>query len=164
MSERLKSFFRKAKEALDYRQTTRKTVVAADLRILIANEDQRYQDIAARIGISPASLSRQLSGKANLTLESIGNICDALGKDFDIVFRDAASRRALQSWEKAAYEADIIRMHCQAHSDAKEAQAILDTVITLSRRTWRRPPEIDTPMEHTRYTLSTNHETLAPAA
>jgi len=138
MSARLKNIFRKAKKSPEYRKNARLAAVAADLRILIAEQNEQYQAIAERIGISAAGLSKQLSGTANLTLESIGEICDAIGKDFDVVFRAADVRRALQPWEKQAHEEDVLQLRDYALMCAKEADALLDTARAVRNVAWNR--------------------------
>ena len=168
MSERLKSFFRKARENPEYRKKARMAAVSADLRILIAEKGLRHQEVAQAIGMSPAGLSRQLSGSANLTLESIGKICDALGKEFDIVFRNADDQRALQAWERRSYSTDVLRLRNEALGQAAQAKALLETAMLVHRRSWqaaqdkRRQVNAGANLKKSTWTLS--NDTLAAAA
>jgi hypothetical protein len=41
-----------------------------------------------------------LSGDTNLTLDSIGKICDAIEYDFDVVLRKQGAKPALQPWQQ----------------------------------------------------------------
>lgn len=98
------SFLKRIKdlgESSSHRANMRKEKVATDLAILIAKEGLRRKDIAKRLGISEAALSSRLKGNANLTLDTIGGICDAASVEFDLVFRRRGAQRNLSYWEQA---------------------------------------------------------------
>lgn len=97
------SFLKRIKnlgDNLAHRANLRKERVAADLAILIAKEGLRRKDVAQKLGISEAALSSRLKGDANLTLDTIGGICDAASVEFDLVFRKRGSQRYLSYWEQ----------------------------------------------------------------
>ena len=97
------SFLKRIKDlgdSLEHRANLRKERVAADLAILIANEGLRRKDVAKKLGISEAALSSRLKGDANLTLDTIGGICDAASVEVDLVFRKRGTPRSLCYWEQ----------------------------------------------------------------
>ena len=81
-----------------FRAKRRRNLVASNLALAVALSGSARSRIAAKAGIKPAQLSRQLSGSVNLTLDSIGRICEAVGCDFDVVFRKAAASETRQAW------------------------------------------------------------------
>lgn len=98
------SFLKRIKDLGDnlaHRASLRKERVAADLAILIAKEGLRRKDVAHQLGISEAALSSRLKGDANLTLDTIGSICDAASVEFDVVFRRRGESRSLSYWEQS---------------------------------------------------------------
>jgi transcriptional regulator with XRE-family HTH domain len=97
------SFLKRIKdlgENVSHRANLRKEKVATDLAILIAKEGLRRKDVAKKLGISEAALSSRLKGDANLTLDTIGGICDAASVEFDLVFRKRGVSRNRSYWEQ----------------------------------------------------------------
>lgn len=86
------------------RAALRKTKVASDLAILISKAQLRRRDVAKRLAVTEAALSSRLNGSANLTLDTIGSICEVAGYDFDVVFRKPGDAHALNSWERELEE------------------------------------------------------------
>jgi len=84
-----------------YRAKRRKAAVAAHLAIVVAKSDWTRAKVAQAANISAAQLSKQLSGSVNLTLDSISKFCDAVGWDFDVVFRPSGQPEAIQPWQQA---------------------------------------------------------------
>lgn len=87
-------------ESASYRAQTRRNQVAVDLSIALAESQLSRQAVANKAGMKLPQLSRQLSGEVNLTLDSIGKICEAIGYDFDMVLRKAKEKAALQPWQQ----------------------------------------------------------------
>ncbi len=81
------------------RTAERRQRVASDLAILISKAGLKRKDVAKRLDITEAALSIRLNGTTNLTLDSIGSICDAAGVEFDIHFRRPEDAPALSYWE-----------------------------------------------------------------
>lgn len=121
MSKRLASFFHKAKQDPKYKSKARQAEVSANLRILIAESGKSFKDVAAVIRISQAALSQKLGGETNLTLDSISAIADAVGADFDIVFRKKEAKRACQAWENDDETRCILN----------KAEALLDSILNM---------------------------------
>jgi transcriptional regulator with XRE-family HTH domain len=87
-------------ESASYRAEARRSKVAIDLSIALAESKLSRQAVANKAGMKLPQLSRQLSGEVNLTLDSIGKICEAIGYDFDMVLRKAKDKAALQPWQQ----------------------------------------------------------------
>jgi transcriptional regulator with XRE-family HTH domain len=86
-------------ENADFRAETRRNKVAVDLSIAVAQSKLTRQAIADKAGIRLSQLSRQLSGDVNLTLDSIGKICEAISCDYDLILRKSNEKAALQPWQ-----------------------------------------------------------------
>jgi hypothetical protein len=83
-----------------FKAEARRNKVAINLSIAVAESGRTRQAIADQAGIKLSQLSRQLSGDTNLTLDSIGKICDAIEYDFDVVLRKQGAKPALQPWQQ----------------------------------------------------------------
>jgi DNA-binding phage protein len=77
----------------------RRARVAAQLSALLATLNLSHSKVADKAHMKRSQLSRQLSGDANLTIDTIARICEAAGADFDVVFRMKAAPAAKQFWE-----------------------------------------------------------------
>lgn len=74
--------------------------MAGNLSVAIARSGLSRAKLAVKARIKPAQLSRQLSGDVNLTLDSIGRICEAVGLEFDVLYRKAEAPVAVQEWQQ----------------------------------------------------------------
>lgn len=83
-----------------FKAEARRNKVAIDLSIAVAESGRTRQAVADQAGIKLSQLSRQLSGDTNLTLDSIGKICDAIEYEFDVVLRKQGAKPALQPWQQ----------------------------------------------------------------
>lgn len=141
MSERLTRLLAESRRRPDYKKRSHQAEASADLRILIARSGLSQKEVAARAGISGPALSKKLGGESNLTLDSVLAIAQAVGCDFDIVYRAEEAPRARQMWdteraiENALEKADIlideIRIECE------KQKAITDTISAMARSAWR---------------------------
>jgi transcriptional regulator with XRE-family HTH domain len=95
---------------LKSRAEERRQRVATDLAILISKAGFKRKEIAQKLEITEAALSIRLNGTTNLTLDSIGGICDAAGFDFDVHFRRPGEAPAASFWELE--EALMPPAHC----------------------------------------------------
>lgn len=95
-----------------------KTKVASDLSVLIALAELKRKDVAKRLNTSEAALSIKLNGTANLTLESICSITEAVGYDVDVVFRKRDSQRTCSFFElqQPQGDAELATMKIPRHS------------------------------------------------
>lgn len=84
-----------------FKAEARRNTVAIDLSIAVAESGRTRQAVADQAGIKLSQLSRQLSGDTNLTLDSIGKICDAIEYEFDVVLRKQGAKPALQPWQQS---------------------------------------------------------------
>lgn len=93
-----------------FKAEARRNKVAIDLSIAVADSGRTRQAVADKAGIKLSQLSRQLSGDTNLTLDSIGKICDAIGYDFDIVLRRQGTKSALQPWQQPLSRENVFQL------------------------------------------------------
>lgn len=76
--------------------------VAADLTLLLHHAGKTRADLARALGWSRARVTQVLSGKENLTVQTIAAVTKALGYTFDAVFRKAGASAASQPWDAHA--------------------------------------------------------------
>lgn len=69
-------------------------LITARVRALIDASGYTHGEIAARVGMTQATLSRLLKGRTVLTLGRMEQIADACGYDVDITFTPKESRPA----------------------------------------------------------------------
>jgi len=100
-------------ESYEFRAEKRRIQAAACMSIAIAEKNLARAEVAKKAAMKTSLLSRQLSGEVNLTLDSIGKICEAAGFDFDIVLREPGSKQARQPWEGILYTSSA-RVHLVA--------------------------------------------------
>ena len=93
-----------------FRAELRRDKVAVDLSIALAESGQTRQAVADKAGIKISQLSRQLAGETNLTLDSLGKICEAIGCDFDVVLRKPHEKPALQAWQRTLNRMNVVHM------------------------------------------------------
>lgn len=82
-----------------YRAALRRGRVASHLAVLVARSGLSRTKVAERAKMKLPQLTRALGDDTNLTLDTISRICDAVGFDFDVVFREPGELRAPQPWE-----------------------------------------------------------------
>lgn len=105
-SSRIKNLFENA----DFRAESRRNKVAIDLSIALVESGMTRQAVADQANIKLSQLSRQLSGDVNLTLDSIGKICEAMRYEFDLVLRKAEEKPALQHWQHKMNRTTLVRL------------------------------------------------------
>lgn len=93
MSTRFTNYLRKKRENPEFRKREKIAEVAADLRIQIGDSGITQHQLAEKLDISDQALSKKLSGSANLTLGTLFDLLDAMGKDFDLAIRDKGEHR-----------------------------------------------------------------------
>lgn len=98
----VRNFLAQAQRDPKQRLLRRRAKVAGQLSALIATLGISHAKVAAKAGMKPPQLSKQLSGDTNLTLDSIGRICEAVGADYDLVFRKQGEQSVGQWWERSS--------------------------------------------------------------
>lgn len=73
--------------------------VAADLTLLLHHAGKTRADLARALGWSRARVTQVLSGRENLTVQTIAVVTKALGYTFDAVFRKTGEPAAAQPWD-----------------------------------------------------------------
>jgi transcriptional regulator with XRE-family HTH domain len=76
--------------------------VAADLTLLLHHAGKSRAELARSLGWSRARVTQVLSGRGNLTVQTIAAITKALGYKFDTVFRKSAESAPAQPWAARA--------------------------------------------------------------
>jgi DNA-binding phage protein len=102
-----------------FKAEARRNKVAIDLSIAVAESGRTRQAIADQAGIKLSQLSRQLSGDTNLTLDSIGKICDAIEYEFDVVLRKQCAKPALQPWQQTLSRENLFHLFANADNFPK---------------------------------------------
>jgi transcriptional regulator with XRE-family HTH domain len=102
-----------------FKVEARRNKVAIDLSIAVADSGRTRQAVAEKAGIKLSQLSRQLSGDINLTLDSIGKICDAIGYDFDVVLRKQGTKSAIQPWQQSLSRENVFQLFSNSDHQQK---------------------------------------------
>jgi transcriptional regulator with XRE-family HTH domain len=74
--------------------------IAAELVLLLAHAKVSQTELAKRLNWSRGRVSQVLSGRGNLTIQTISAITHALGHRFDLTFRTSNETRTAQPWHK----------------------------------------------------------------
>ncbi len=98
-------------------------------------------ELSERLNWKPSRVTRVLSGDENLTIKTVYEICHTVGFTFDMVVRRAGERQAVQPWQKAAIAMDIVQVRKTLNSRLTEAEAILATAKSISRRQFSKAAE-----------------------
>lgn len=72
--------------------------VAADLALLLEHVGKSRADLARDLSWTRARVSQVLSGKGNLTIQTIASIAGALGYTFDLTYRRCSDAAPSQPW------------------------------------------------------------------
>lgn len=123
--------------------------VAITLTGLLHERQLSRADLARALGWKPSRVSRALSGRENLTINTLAEIIGATGEDFDFLIRKRGAARAMQPWERAAIIYSLFDLHTelterveQAKDHCTKAEAILTAASTLNRALFRRGSQI----------------------
>lgn len=77
----------------------KKDDVGTDLASLVSFADVSRTGLAKKLGYEKSRITRILSGMENLTLRTIHDVCNAIGYEFDVVFRKENEAKPLQPWQ-----------------------------------------------------------------
>ncbi|WP_075359862.1 helix-turn-helix domain-containing protein [Caballeronia sordidicola] len=80
------------------RQGLRRFAVAAQFKAAMLADGVSQQDLADALHKDAGQISRQLSGSANMTVDTMYELADALGKDLHIVVGDICQKSAAGTW------------------------------------------------------------------
>jgi transcriptional regulator with XRE-family HTH domain len=81
-------------------------------------------DLARRLEWKPSRVTRALSGNENLTLDTLTTLINALGMDYDLVFRKQGTCRTFQPWEREQLDDEILQMHGELSATLGEVKAL----------------------------------------
>lgn len=114
--------------------------VAITLTGMLENRTISFSDLARLIGWKPSRVSRVLSGRENLTINTIAEIVRAADFDFDLVVRPKGARRSFQPWEEEEVRCDLMEHLRTFETLVSKAKAMFETAEQVSRRTFRNQP------------------------
>jgi antitoxin component HigA of HigAB toxin-antitoxin module len=133
-------------------------------------------DLARQLDWKPSRVTRALSGRENLTINSIAEIVHAVGLDFDLVLRERAQARGLHCWEDADHSetlmAKVTTLLDEVTVMHTETAAMRNTYSALLKATFRKgAAKSDTSNSEGRgfetefeYTLEDDYESIANQA
>lgn len=117
--------------------------IAISLTGLLEQCNISFADLARRLAWKPSRISRVLSGRENLTINTIAEIVRAADFDFDLVMRPKSAQRALQPWEGDAMRCNLFEELRVCEKLVAKAQATYDAAERLHRRVFRNTPRED---------------------
>src|SRR5438128_12664123 len=103
--ERRRRVLRKMAEAQSdpvHQRAMFRAKIAGQLTALIASAAKTAAHVARHAGVSASQISRQLSGRANLTLDTVHGIAAAVGASVDLVFIPGSEGQPSQQVATAA--------------------------------------------------------------
>jgi transcriptional regulator with XRE-family HTH domain len=90
-------FRKKAAESLTYRATMREMVITEQIISIMEDLNISRAELANRLKISKAAVSKLLNNGSNITLQRAVSIADALGCDLDFSFKKKTSVSTTQT-------------------------------------------------------------------
>lgn len=85
----------------------KKETIGIDLLALILNSGHTRTFLCETLNWKPSRVSKILSGDNNLTIKTIWEVANAVGFDFDIIYRHKKKQRSTQAWETFPLEITI---------------------------------------------------------
>lgn len=141
---------------IDYRFEIKAQNVAIELVRAVNELGLTQAQLATKLGWKPSRVSRILHGATNVTLRTLFELTEAIGLEFDIIYRHVEQRRAAQPWEKHALMVDALaicrkidKLHINAQENLTKSELMLDTARRLNKRAWS-PNKIYVPIEPVR--------------
>ncbi|HRQ59173.1 MAG TPA: helix-turn-helix transcriptional regulator [Azoarcus taiwanensis] len=113
--------------------------VAITLTGMLENRGISFADLARKLDWKPSRVSRALSGRENLTINTIAEIIRAADYDFDLLVRPKSAQRALQQWEESELRCDLLEHLKICETLVEAAQAMHETAERLAQRAFRNP-------------------------
>ncbi len=111
----------------------KKDEIAAALNALLIFSGGNRSELAERLNCNKSRVTNILSGKANLTLNTLWEFSSCLGYDFDVVFRAFKQKRALQPWQKASALPVIVEAKISNSKGIKPITVIVQTANEVAR-------------------------------
>jgi len=166
----LEDLWNDADDARDWWLENKRQDVAITLTGMLDERQITFADLGRRLNWKRSRVSRALSGRENLTLNTIAEIVRAADLDFDLLVRFRGASRALQPWERSSMDnaalsqAETLLEY--AEDLCAKTKAMHSTAETIVKRAFRD----DRSKETKRFALSTlvsgdnGHEELLEAA
>ena len=82
-----------ARDTFDYRLEKILLQLGEDICLLMEQQGLSRTQLAERMGVSPAYITKILSGNPNLTIKSLLKLADAMGKELMLQFSPRAAQK-----------------------------------------------------------------------
>lgn len=82
-----------ARDTFDYRLEKILLQLGEDICLLMEQQGLSRTQLAERMGVSPAYITKILSGNPNLTIKSLLKLADAMGKELALQFAPRAAQK-----------------------------------------------------------------------
>lgn len=82
-----------ARDTFDYRLEKILLQLGEDICLLMEQQGLNRTHLAERMGVSPAYITKILSGNPNLTIKSLLKLTDAMGKELTLQFSPRAAQK-----------------------------------------------------------------------
>ena len=97
-----KEFHKKAAESIEYRVTTREMLITEQIISIMEDLNISRAELANRLKISKAAVSKFLNNGSNITLQRAVAIAEALGCDLEFSFKKKTSVSTTQTVKLAS--------------------------------------------------------------
>ena len=91
--ETLREKINAARGTFDYRLEKILLQLGEDLCLLMEHQQLNRTQLAERMGVSPAYITKILDGNPNLTIKSLLKLSDALGRELTVQFAPKAAQQ-----------------------------------------------------------------------
>ena len=91
--EALREKINAARDTFDYRLEKILLQLGEDICLLMEQQRLSRTQLAERMGVSPAYITKILSGNPNLTIKSLLKLADAMGKELTLRFAPRAAQK-----------------------------------------------------------------------
>ena len=114
--------------------------VAITLTGMLDNRKISFAELSRRLDWKPSRVSRALSGRENLTINTIAAIVRAAEFDLDLVVRPKSALRVFQPWEEDALRCDLLERIQVFETLVAKTKIMFQTAEQVTRRAFRNPP------------------------
>lgn len=114
--------------------------IAITLTGMLDDRKISFADLARLLDWKPSRVSRALSGRENLTINTVAEIVRAADYDFDLIVRPKSAKRAFQPWEEDGLRCDLLEHLQVCQLLVAKSKAMYETAEQLTRRAFRNLP------------------------
>lgn len=147
----------------EYWLANKRDDIAIVLTGMLEDRSMSFADLARALNWKPSRVSRALSGRENLTVNTIAEIVGAADYDFDILIRPKSARRAYQPWEEQQMGCELFERLLICENLVEEVRAMHETAVSVvehSLRNRMRQNQYVAPAEQTDAANEDYHDEL----